>query len=140
MTGATRAAKPPKTERGTFRLSKLAEKLPRSVYRLAAGVAPYPMSCAAPCGHFASLVRSTFGLRGSPPLRFGASALRCEAGRKPREGGGRFCEVGTTPRTANRETGVVCASRWLRLFPRQRDAARALREHFAQGERIVLAP
>ena len=28
---------------------------------------------AAPCGHFASLVRSTFGLRGFPPLRFGAS-------------------------------------------------------------------
>ena len=28
---------------------------------------------AAPCGHFATLVRSTFGLRGYPPLRFGAS-------------------------------------------------------------------
>ena len=41
--GATRSAKPPKTERGAFRLSKLAEKLPRSVSRLAAGVAPYPM-------------------------------------------------------------------------------------------------
>ena len=29
---------------------------------------------AAPCGHFAALplVRSTFGLRGFPPLRFGA--------------------------------------------------------------------
>ena len=29
---------------------------------------------AAPCGHFATLVRSTFGLRGYPSLRFGASA------------------------------------------------------------------
>ena len=31
-------------------------------------------STATPCGHFAALplVRSTFGLRGYPPLRFGA--------------------------------------------------------------------
>ena len=100
----------PKPSAALSRPSELAEKVPRSVYRLAAGVAPYPLVC---------------------------PALRCEAGRKPREGGDRFCEVGTTPRTANRETGVVCASRWLRLFPRQRDAARTLREHFAQGERIV---
>ena len=28
----------------------------------------------APCGHFASLVRSTFGLRGYPQLRFGSPA------------------------------------------------------------------
>ena len=78
--------------------------------------------------------------RASPPPLGHCPALRCEAGRKPREGGGRFCEVGTTPRTTNRRTGACFASRWLRLFPRQRDAARTLREHFAQGERIVLAP
>ena len=101
MTGATRSAKPPKTERGTFRLSKLAEKLPRSVYR------------AVPCGHFASLVRSTFGLRDFPPNRRVAAHLRriC-GGRRPRSN-----EAGTIPRTANRVSGVVCASRGLRAAP-----------------------
>ena len=55
---------PPKTERGGFRPSKLGEKLPRSVFR------------AVPCGHFASLVRSTFGLRDFPPNRRVAAHLR----------------------------------------------------------------
>ena len=97
-----------------------------------------------------SLVRSTFGLRDFPPNRRVAAHLRriCggrrplsfvsarkagEAGREPREGGGRFCEFGTTPRTINRPRG-------LRLFSRRRDAARTLRGRFAHGERIVLAP
>ena len=34
----------------------------------AAGVTQTPI--AAPCGHFATLVRSTFGLRGFPPIHF----------------------------------------------------------------------
>ena len=83
MTGATRSAKPPKTERGVFRSSELGE-------RTAALGLP-------PCG-----------------------------GRRPRSN-----EAGTIPRTANRETGVVCASRGLRLFSRRlglnEDAARTLR-------------
>ena len=83
--GATRAAKPPKTERGGSVPNEFAPNLPRSVFRLAAGVAP-----------------STGTLRG-------------EAGRKPREGGGRFCEVGTTPRTTNRRIGACFASRGLRF-------------------------
>ena len=41
--GATRAAKPPKTERGGFRSSGLAEKLPRSVSRLRRALRPYSM-------------------------------------------------------------------------------------------------
>ena len=70
---------------------------------------------------------------GRRPLSFVSARKAGEAGREPREGGGRFCEFGTTPRTINRPRG-------LRLFPRRRDAARTLLGHFAQGERIVLAP
>ena len=97
--GAARSAKPPKTERGGSVPNEFAPNLPRSVYR------------AVPCGHFASLVRSTFGLRDFPPNRRVAAHLRriC-GGRRPRSN-----EAGTIPRTANRETGVVCASRGLRL-------------------------
>ena len=48
-TGATRSAKPPKTERGVFRLSKLAEKLPRSLFRLRRASPP-------PLGHRPALM------------------------------------------------------------------------------------
>ena len=48
MTGATRSAKPPKSERGAFQLSKLAEKLPRSVFRLRRASPPKLGHC--PCG------------------------------------------------------------------------------------------
>ena len=67
MTGAARSAKPPKTERGGSVPNEFAPNLPRSVFRLAAGVAPESN------------------------------------------------EAGTIPRTANRVSGVVCASRGLRL-------------------------
>ena len=77
MTGATRSAKPPKTERGVFRSSELGE-------RTAALGLP-------PCG-----------------------------GRRPRSN-----EAGTIPRTANRVSGVVCASRGA-LRPLRGVAARAL--------------
>ena len=46
--GATRAAKPPKTERGVSRLSKLTEKPPRSVFRLRR--ASPPIHWISPCG------------------------------------------------------------------------------------------
>ena len=59
MTGATRSAKPPKTERGGSVPNKFAPNLPRSVFRLAAGVAP----------------------------SIGTLPLRGEAGRKPRVSG-----------------------------------------------------
>ena len=83
--GATRRLTTPKPSAAVSRLSKLAEKLPRSVFRLRRASRPNmdfaPAGrggqSAAPCGHFASLVRSTFGLRGFPPLRFGASRWRC---------------------------------------------------------------
>ena len=41
--GALRAVHIPKTERGGFRSSGLAEKLPRSVFRLRRALPPYPM-------------------------------------------------------------------------------------------------
>ena len=104
-TGATRAAMPPKTERGVSPVQRdWPRKLPRSVFR------------AVPCGHFASLVRSTFGLRDFPPNRRVAAHLRrIPAGVAPLSN-----EVGTTPRTTHRNTGVCLASRGLRLFSRQR--------------------
>ena len=79
--GETRRLATPKPSAAVSRLSKLAEKLSRSVFRLrrasrpCVDIAPAGRGgqSAAPCGHFASLVRSTFGLRGFPPLRYGAS-------------------------------------------------------------------
>lgn len=49
----------PKPSAALFRLSKLAEKLPRSVFRLAAGVAPYPMKSGQPRAQLT--VRAAFG-------------------------------------------------------------------------------
>ena len=75
--GATRAAKPPKTERGAFPTKRACRESAALGFPPPAGVAP----------------------------SIGTLPLRGEAGRKPREGGGRFCEVGTTPRTTNRPRG-----------------------------------
>ena len=52
MTGATRSAKPPKSERGVFRLSRLAEKQPRSLSRLRRASPP-------PLGRHPALVRQS---------------------------------------------------------------------------------
>ena len=51
-TGATRSAKPPKSERGVFRLSRLAEKQPRSLSRLRRASPP-------PLGRHPALVRQS---------------------------------------------------------------------------------
>ena len=52
MTGATRSAKPPKSERGVFRLSRLAEKQPHSLSRLRRASPP-------PLGRHPALVRQS---------------------------------------------------------------------------------
>ena len=102
---------------------------------------------------------STAHSGGRRPLSFVSARKAGEAGRKPREGGGRFCEFGTTPRTINRPRGLRRDLLRLSLressgfalgqpdafgagafFSRRRDAARTLRGRFAHGERIVLAP
>ena len=64
--GATRAAKPPKTERGAFRLSKLAEKLPRSVFRLRRASPP-------PLGHCPAFA----GRGGQSPRWWCCEGRRC---------------------------------------------------------------
>ncbi len=103
----------PSARRGWAAL-KCAARLPND------GSAAFP--CAALVRAFAFLQRLPLELP-TPPRRARciecASIVPClpsrSAGRKPREGGGRFCEVGTTPRTTNRRIGACFASRGLRF-------------------------
>ena len=81
---------------------------------------------------------------GRRPLSFVSARKAGEAGRKLREGGGRFCEFGTTPRTINRPRGLRLFSRRLGL---NEDAARTLRAgrenrspvHWGRGGTMTVA-
>ena len=74
-TGATRAARPPKTERGNSESNKFAPNLPRSVFRLAAGVAPYPMRRGQHRARSTGDTGAQFRLA-RPTLRFGYSRAK----------------------------------------------------------------
>ena len=107
--GALRAVHIPKTERGAFPTKRACRESAALGFPPPAGVAP----------------------------SIGTLPLRGEAGRKPREGGGRFCEVGTTPRTTNRPRGRrLSASLFSRLCwslrGRLMDDPRRARESYAR--------
>ena len=107
MTGATRAAKPPKSERGGSVPNEFVPNLPRPLYRLAAGVAPHPLML----GQFRA--RSTACPAWSAPRAAYAYRLRLFSpdgeNRSPRWG--RLRDT-TTDDNGTRGGAVGCCSAW----------------------------